>query len=918
MKHQFFPLKQPFLNNFAGCLLNNFTFDLTDVNIILASRRAQRRLLEILSERASAENKLLAPPCFFTPKTFCDAFTSKFVYQPVATHFEQTAAWCIAAENQKEAVESIIIKKSDFTSRDFFRVAQLLIPLHKTLSGEGLSIKHISESPFIEDYEEEKIRWNALAEIEKEYHEILNKNNLTDPYRALLEAINSASPIIQNLFAVNVVDSFKLYSRALATQCENLTIISHGEESYFDEFGLLKTENPDFEKEVINFDEKSVRFFNSPDDQAKETVKIIAENSDNFAYGDFVIAAPDKQTHRPLEQHLELVGLSAHNAAGVSFKETEPGSLFSALAESFDTAGFEAESFFALIKHPLIENYLTREVCAGDVQKFDGKISKINKKVCENKIEIINSNSLKFFADDEKLIIETVLKNIIEPLSLPLSINETPEKINSMLEKLYSEKQEDIDSNVHQDALENWLRLSDEIANSRIKWEEKCDARTTFLRFMLLLKNISLIPKAQGPVIDITGWLEIALDDAPVIIVVGFNEGLVPEKISADAFLPNSLREKLKLPNYKSRFLRDKYLTKCLVEKPGKCFFLAARRSAENEPLKPSSLLFCQEFETQAKFLKDFYDAEEIEGHTAGQSTNFVDCNRQKMSIELPAGKKLDLDFLNTLSVSKINNYLACPFKFFLKNVWKIKTPDEFSAELEAFEIGNLFHFVINQNLDLLHSETDKEMVGEKLVSDMEIFLREKYGENLSPAILIQKENIIRRLKNFVPVFRKTFDGWIVALDDEDCPLAEYEIFPEIETDAGKVKINGKVDLVERKNDFFRIIDFKTGGAKKKNDIFAARKQEWKDMQLILYALWAEQQFKIFPELGFFNIPADADKIKYEEIVFEDEEIASAREKIKEILSIIIDDKIPLEEKFCRTENSNSCRFCEFKQICER
>ena len=369
MKTIVFPFDQPFLQKIADFILNNYSgnsyFDLSELTIILSSKRSQRRLLEILSEKCTNKNILLSPPIFLTPKSFCKVFAEQFVNIPIASTIEQTIAWVNAAGKCEEAINSILVKNNKLPQeRDFFRVAQLIMPLHKTLSGENLSIDQISRSPLIEDFEEEKKRWLAIAEIEKEYHSELEKNNLIDPYKAILKAINLADsnlkPAFNNLFAVNVVDSFNLFGKALQTQNENLTIISYGNKEYFDDLGFLKTKNPKLENDLINFQINSIRFLNSPNEQADEILNIIRDHTENRGYGDFVISAPDSQTHRPTVQILESASIKCHNAAGISFKETEIGCLLSSLADCLEKDGCEMESFFEFINHPLIENLIIK------------------------------------------------------------------------------------------------------------------------------------------------------------------------------------------------------------------------------------------------------------------------------------------------------------------------------------------------------------------------------------------------------------------------------------------------------------------------------------------------------------------------------------------------------------------------------
>jgi len=101
-----------------------------------------------------------------TPKSFCSSFAEKFIDAPAASTIEQTIAWINAASKCEDAINSILVNKTAPKERDFFHVAQMVMPLHTILSGENLSIKLIAKSSLVESIEEEKKRWSALAEME--------------------------------------------------------------------------------------------------------------------------------------------------------------------------------------------------------------------------------------------------------------------------------------------------------------------------------------------------------------------------------------------------------------------------------------------------------------------------------------------------------------------------------------------------------------------------------------------------------------------------------------------------------------------------------------------------------------------------------------------------------------------------------
>ena len=65
--------------------------------------------------------------------------------------------------------------------------------------------------------------------------------------------------------------------------------------------------------------------------------------------------------------------------------------------------------------------------------------------------------------------------------------------------------------------------------------------------------------------IVLQGWLEALWDDNPHIIIAGMNEEFVPDKITGDIFLPESLRSNIGLRSNESMLARDSYIFKALI-----------------------------------------------------------------------------------------------------------------------------------------------------------------------------------------------------------------------------------------------------------------------------------------------------------------------------------------------------------------
>ena len=71
-------------------------------------------------------------------------------------------------------------------------------------------------------------------------------------------------------------------------------------------------------------------------------------------------------------------------------------------------------------------------------------------------------------------------------------------------------------------------------------------------------------PPADPDAIELLGWLDLPLDDAPAALVTTFNEGWIPSVSTADALLPNRLREALGLMHNDRRLARDAYFVALL------------------------------------------------------------------------------------------------------------------------------------------------------------------------------------------------------------------------------------------------------------------------------------------------------------------------------------------------------------------
>lgn len=198
-----------------------------------------------------------------------------------------------------------------------------------------------------------------------------------------------------------------------------------------------------------------------------------------------------------------------------------------------------------------------------------------------------------------------------------------------------------------------------------------------------------------------------------------------------------------------------------------------------------------------------------------------IDSIRRNYSSTMNFNDKISyLDRINNslnLSISKINTYYTCPYRYYLDSVVRVNS---YEVSLKTY-IGNFFHEYINKRIDEDFDETvlrldyeeyrDRvfEESGFKLSCDEEFFFKQFYDnlKNIQPLIHMQNE----------------LCGFETALHERELKCVENH-------NGISVNINGRADLIRIDEEgYAAIIDYKTG------NIYKIDIENGLNMQLYLY-----------------------------------------------------------------------------------
>ncbi len=155
--------------------------------------------------------------------------------------------------------------------------------------------------------------------------------------------------------------------------------------------------------------------------------------------------------------------------------------------------------------------------------------------------------------------------------------------------------------------------------------------------------------------------------------------------------------------------------------------------------------------------------------------------------------------FKRKLSVTHLNNFFECPWKWYFRNFLQLPEPQAMSLEF-----GNLVHGVLEKILKN-KLDTDKKSIA-LAISDK--------AEKLCG---FSDTDIARMKREAEEIIREWVENRLPSV------LSEHESEKSLscrDPEFDHLLINGKIDLVEKIEDgIVRVTDFKTGGVKKKSEI---------------------------------------------------------------------------------------------------
>lgn len=821
--------------------------DLARVCVVTPGRRLGRLLQRRIAELAAARARWFSPPRFVTPVQIADIVLGMGERPPAGTT-QRVLAWRLALERASRAdrteAERIVGPRgvpaagsSAFTLDDgrwlddtVSRLARAMV-LPAEVPGRCTAVSVRGEHE----------RWEALDRLRERYESILREAGLCDQRLDHLRRLRAADPPLADdapaaLVLVGVLELDRAARRAIEryragssahAEHDRLIVIAAGDRVGLDALGTIAPDGPPLDGPgvPIELDDAQLLWANNPSNAAAVTLDSIAAwNAEGSAAAasDVTICSPEPAFTQELAIEAAAVqGVSIHDAAGTELSATGVGRLVHALAAYLRRR--DRLTLAALCKQGLAAGALAGALptSAGDdwMVRLDEAAAASPRAPAESPTGISG-------------IVETGLRSLLalddaDDRERPLT--EQAIRLGRMLGALLVRCED-------RDLVDGLAASISELGGceSLAGPMKLCDAADLLLEVM---SGAVRAPEPRSDAVEVLGWLDAAYDPAPHLILLGFNAGLMPAKPSPNAWLNETVMRALGMFTAEHAAARDAYLLRHMLEvrrSRGSLRAVIARADAEGATLWPSPLAFACDDQTAMRRAERAASKDEsvVQARTAR-----VRPAERSVPQAFPVAPLVDKPMPGVVSVTAFREYRESPYMFFLRHVARVEEAIEPGRESEYRELGTLVH-------DVLSAFAAGPEAASRSPDRIFDWLRERADETMRawPRHLVsstqgmQQTALRRRLRRFAELqAAHRAEGWSIAHTEWEPP---GEI--TLDTPAGRLRLRGRIDRIDRRDDELMVIDYKVSDAlKEEKSAFKPGKSgapsEWLDLQLPLY-----------------------------------------------------------------------------------
>ncbi|MDA8745898.1 PD-(D/E)XK nuclease family protein, partial [Rubripirellula amarantea] len=413
------------------------------------------------------------------------------------------------------------------------------------------------------------------------------------------------------------------------------------------------------------------------------------------------------------------------------------------------------------------------------------------------------------------------------------------------------------------------------------------------------LADLRVVGTPDANDIEIIGWLDLALDDADAMTVIGFNHPFVPSAVTSDPFLPGSLRTMLRMADNDRRFARDIYAAQLVLSTRRHTRFIVGKNGADGSPTPPSRLIAAAPKPDIARRVRNLLEgkrelAQVVHSWDKGPDVTHLPIPKFDLSKER---KSASDPIVKVMSVTAFRDYLTCPYRFYIRHVLKYIPLDDEGRELAANQFGDLVHGALEDfGNSPYKGESSVSKIEAALLEYLHAYADRYYGGDTSMAVTLQVTQAERRLKAVaIEQAQRIEQGWTIHATEASVSESAGAC---ITVPEGKMGIRGRFDRIDfhAQTGRWAILDYKTHGhsPEKKHFKKIDGVPTWIDLQLPLYRMmipYLDLGKDASPdnvELGYFNVSEKDEETKINLATFTPDQLDEADEIICRCVSGVL------------------------------
>lgn len=465
----------------------------------------------------------------------------------------------------------------------------------------------------------------------------------------------------------------------------------------------------------------------------------------------------------------------------------------------------------------------------------------------------------------------------------------------------------------------------------------------TYLRLLGQLLSSVSVPFRGEPLkgLQIMGPLETRALDFKDLVIMSANEGVFPRRSVSSSFIPPELRKGFGMPTYEYQDAVWAYYFYRMISRAEKVWMLVDSRT---EGLKSGE---------ESRYIK------QLEYHFGMPLKRSVVKFGSMKTASLPDIVKTEEDVAwikdTVLSATTLQNYLACPAKFYYGTVKGLEAEEEVAESLDYGMFGTVYH----DTMRALY--TSEEAMGPEFVfndRDPRGGLKGEALKDVSQSYiegwLSRKEDIKAKVKALIMMQLNTIEvsgrnlvvadvivRYIIKTLQRDLELLKKEGRDSFEILGREIRVAGEFcgqrfkGFIDRLDSFkegqARVVDYKTGKVLEDDEnihdgnaeeiaekIFNPDMKNWPKiaLQFYIYDMLVQSRPEVRGREICNCVYSTAHLFKEPPVTVPMNrkfyEAVSA--KLEAMLAQMYDTSVP----FRRTDDEKTCSYCDFRMICGR